>query len=496
LWPIYIARPVGIPDADLTPSERELVQHAANGTWCDLSERDEDDRRIRAALIYELCVEGTRKVHARGVCLKGARILESLGFESATLSVPLRLTDCTIGQPDDSDVNAVNLEQVSCPWISLDDCQVHGAVSATQVRVTHTLSLQRTSVDGAVDLSGAHITGQLDMSGAQLFGSDQNGNALVADNMKVGGAVFLSDGFTAAGAVSLLGAEIIGQLDMSGAQLTGHQLDRFALVANRMKVGGDVFMRDGFTASRAVSLFGVRVDGRLDLDGAQLPLLVLQDARCSELADSDTSWPPQGLLVLGGFQFGRLADRLGWKKRLEWVRRQGFTDWSPDPYEQLAGFYTRTGDEAAARQVRIAKNDDELEHLRVMKKPGSLRYRFWRRGFGVLLGYGYRRAVAGWLLAAAVVGAGFTFWAADREEAMVPNVDADVAAQECGDAYTCFNSAMYGADVVLPIIDFGQDSAWRPVGSGWEWARWGFIAAGWVLASIFVAAFTALVRRE
>jgi hypothetical protein len=49
---------------------------------------------------------------------------------------------------------------------------------------------------------------------------------------------------------------------------------------------------------------------------------------------------------------------------------------------------------------------------------------------------------------------------------------------------------------VLPIIDFGQDSAWRPVGSGCEWARWGFIAAGWVLASIFVAAFTALVRRE
>jgi len=31
--------------------------------------------------------------------------------------------------------------------------------------------------------------------------------------------------------------------------------------------------------------------------------------------------------------------------------------------------------------------------------------------------------------------------------------------------HPCFNSWVYGADVVLPIIDFGQDTAWRPVES-------------------------------
>jgi hypothetical protein len=67
---------------------------------------------------------------------------------------------------------------------------------------------------------------------------------------------------------------------------------------------------------------------------------------------------------------------------------------------------------------------------------------------------------------------------------------------------------VYGADVVLPIIDFGQDSAWRPIevdtatrvagldpGGWWVTARWVFIALGWILASVFVAAFTSVVQR-
>jgi hypothetical protein len=75
--------------------------------------------------------------------------------------------------------------------------------------------------------------------------------------------------------------------------------------------------------------------------------------------------------------------------------------------------------------------------------------------------------------------------------------DAGGRPASCGEAYPCFNSWVYGADVVLPIIDFGQDGTWRPVDSRWwVWSRWAFIAAGWVLASMFVAAFTGLVQRE
>jgi hypothetical protein len=83
---------------------------------------------------------------------------------------------------------------------------------------------------------------------------------------------------------------------------------------------------------------------------------------------------------------------------------------------------------------------------------------------------------------------------------MVPSQPPD-SGITCGEAFPCFNAWVYGADVVLPIIDFGQDSAWRPNpraswGTWGENLRWLFIVVGWVLASLFVAAFTALVRRE
>ena len=63
------------------------------------------------------------------------------------------------------------------------------------------------------------------------------------------GSVLLTGGFTAAGAVRLLGAEITSQLACSGARLTGADRDGNTLVADGMKAGGDVFLTDGFTAA-------------------------------------------------------------------------------------------------------------------------------------------------------------------------------------------------------------------------------------------------------
>jgi hypothetical protein len=166
-----------------------------------------------------------------------------------------------------------------------------------------------------------------------------------------------------------------------------------------------------------------------------------------------------------------------------------------------------------SRRIKIAKNDDELEHLRQAGQRRTLPYRCWRRPFGWLLGYGYQRHRAGWLLVGTVLLAGLTFSLARRDGAMVAHVEADqvdvvadkvdvVADKGCGAYPECFNVLMYGADVVLPIIDFGQDPNWTPVDTGhgggpiWRWARWGFVAIGWALASVFAAAFTGMVQRQ
>ena len=121
---------------------------------------------------------------------------------------------------------------------------------------------------GAVVLNGADITGDLSFSGAQLTGTDHDGNALVADGMKAEHDVLLDkepadDGavwppFTAAGAVRLARADITGQLSCSGAQLTGTDHDGNALVADGMKVGAAVLLDEGFTAAGTVSLKSAR----------------------------------------------------------------------------------------------------------------------------------------------------------------------------------------------------------------------------------------------
>src|SRR6202044_3347804 len=74
--------------------------------------------------------------------------------------------------------------------------------------VTKNLDLTGTTFTGQLLLSSADIGGSLDCSGAQLNVSEDDNYALAANGIKVGGAVFLGEGFTAAGAIDLTAADI------------------------------------------------------------------------------------------------------------------------------------------------------------------------------------------------------------------------------------------------------------------------------------------------
>jgi hypothetical protein len=532
-----------VNDEDLSPTELELVAHCIAGTLCNLSGRRPDQLRVRASVLYELCV-GTRwPVHAKGVQLGGAWLHEPLDFENAALRAALLLHSCFIA--------GLKLTSATAPAIDLISCQIDGVVDADMARMAHltlhgstvaALNLADASIDGHLGLLGTKVTGMdafgnsitgsglrvtdaymrdgfeatgpilfvgatiksnLEMDGAKLRGIDGRGTSLTADGLDVATAL-LRFGFEAAGSVRLVGANVDRELDFSAAKLRGIDADGNSLNADRLHVGGGVVLQHRFEAAGTVRLVGATIDGQLLLhDIAGIDSLRLTSARCAVLVDDQSSWPENGRLSLRGFRFDALSSEADFKQRLDWVRRQSTAEWSTDPYEQLAAYYSSAGDEGAARRMRIAKNRDELNHLKRTKQKGSLAYRFWRRPFGWLLGYGYRRWPAGALLVLTLVAAGGLFYLAERDGAMVPNeLAADNAGNPlpCGEAYPCFNSWVYGADVVLPIIDFGQDDAWRPVETSggsqrWIWARWAFIAVGWALASVFVAAFTSLVQR-
>ncbi|HUK67346.1 MAG TPA: hypothetical protein VLW50_01095 [Streptosporangiaceae bacterium] len=74
--------------------------------------------------------------------------------------------------------------------------------------------------------------------------------ALVAERLKVGGSTLLRNGFTAAGAVSLLGADITGNLECDGAKFNGTDASGNALNADGLKVGHSVLLRHGFITRR------------------------------------------------------------------------------------------------------------------------------------------------------------------------------------------------------------------------------------------------------
>ncbi|MBX6767578.1 MAG: membrane-associated oxidoreductase, partial [Actinomadura rubrobrunea] len=108
--------------------------------------------------------------------------------------------------------------------------------------------------------------------------------------------------------------------------------------------------------------------------------------------------------------------------------------------------------------------------------------RLWGHLQDAAIGYGYRplRAAA-WLLALTLLG-GAAF-ALHHPEPLKP-----------GEA-PGFNAFFYTLDLLLPIIDFGQEKAFKP--DGWyQWLSYLLVVLGWVLATTVVAGVTRIVSRQ
>jgi hypothetical protein len=71
-----------------------------------------------------------------------------------------------------------------------------------------------------------------------------------------------------------------------------------------------------------------------------------------------------------------------------------------------------------------------------------------------------------------------------------------------GRDWETFNSFVYALDVVIPIIDFNQTSAWAPSTSRGQWGWWLWCLksfgtfGGWVLTTLLVVGLTGIVRKD
>jgi hypothetical protein len=518
---------------DLRAGDAELDDPAQGMNWGA-------ERQVRAELLVDLLTQTQRPdgKFPRAIKMRGARITGFLNLEAAALTCPLLLQYCRIDEQ-------VNLNEATAPAIRMPGCHIP-ALDATQLRTIGDLVLNGAFINGEIGLIGAHIGGQLSLNGARLL--NRSGLAMNADGLTVDQGMFCRDGFTARGEVSLIGAHIGGSLDLNGANL-GSALDYPALSADRLTVDQAMFCRDGFTARGEVRLLGAHIGGPLDLAGAildnasfglalyadrltvdesmfcrsgftahggismigahiggQLSLtgaelvypgriaLNLQDANVSaiflqlrrpphgwvDLAnarvgsfhDDPASWP--AILFLGGFAYDSLEnENVSARDRLRWLalHRGGYT---PQLYDQLAATYQRAGDEQATRKIAIAK---QWRRRRKFNPLSLLWY--------ATVGYGYRTWLAGaWL--AVLVAVGTSVFSHAYPAHMIALRARPPA----------FHPVAYTVDLVLPVIDLGQKSAWQPQGSALLYWSWALTGAGWVLTAAAVAGLTGILKRD
>jgi hypothetical protein len=273
------------------PLEEEMVANAAAGELVDggggpfsLVEMQAwgAERTVRAAVLRHLLIGKDWPTDARGVRLRGIRVSGPLDLQAATLHCPLHLDSCFL------EGKLVCLDQAAATVLTITGCHLGGLTGETLT--AKTLDLSGSALTGSLRLPGASMTGTLSCRGAHLTGCDDDGNALVADGIRVGGeGVLLDSGFTTAGAVCLSRAVISGALSCGGARLTGRDREGRALVADGIKVGFDVFLDDGFEAAGAVSLLLADITG----------MLSCQDARLAGRDDEGRSIAAYGMRVTG-----------------------------------------------------------------------------------------------------------------------------------------------------------------------------------------------------
>jgi len=387
------------------------------------------------------------------------------------------------------------------------------ALSADRTRVAGSVFLNdKFTAEGAVRLLGAQIDGDLDCRGGTFKNprtpENPDAKTLFADRARVTGSVFLMDKFTAEGEVRLLGAQIGGDLGCSGGAFS-------ALNAETAVIKGNFFWRDVQNPA-----------------GARLNLT---NASAGAIAHYPTSWPSKGKLFLDGFTYDRISEGpRDAKTLLEWLER--LDEFALQPYQQLAKVLRETGDTRGARRVlfemerrRREEERKKIQGLLVLPQRWfasvwSCVLR-WTIGYGQMPGRAFGWLAALWLLGFIFSGLGYL------GGAMAPSQkDAYEIFQQQGQPpayYPRFCAPVYSLDHSFPFVNLGEKDSWAPDPAGlgrvpkshsgclepasgryillsqalrldsptflrvWFWVQ---IMLGWVLATLFVAGLTGIVR--
>jgi hypothetical protein len=523
---------------ELEPAELALIEACCGGREIDVDGSRpyaaSSSNRVRASLIRFLALGGadTAPVHEKGVRLHKAWIHGVLDLDDVAVTRPISLIDCVVERIDarrarlrtlnlhgSRILEGINADALRCEGqvnmrhgfeaggpvrliaaqigVDLDcssgrfDSAGGTAILLDAAVVNGPFCLDNAHVEGEVSLTGADIRGGLECHGSRL--DNPHGDALNCNRAKLA-SVCLRDGFHATGAVRIENSQVLGCVNCSGGSFDA---------------GAEERSSDGQTsatedANVAISFNGSRVEGSLILkDVTRIDgILDLADLKVGRLTDDADAWQAsRGELILDGFVYGRFAHApADAASRVKWLDGQlpahlGHA-FRPQPWEQLITVLRSMGYPEEARLVAMEKQ----RRLRMAGKVVSgLRGPHWL--YGALAGYGYRplrllvAILCVWLVCAAAYGV-----------AQARDADYFVAAPETETANP-LEPLMYSADVLLPLVDFGQASGWKVAMRRkddsklpWGWALrfiyWTEIAFGWIAGVLLASAAGTLIKKD
>lgn len=531
------------PPAWVTTAEWGMWQAFVNGSEYDLRsgepELDDPDgdhvwgaeRTIRARVIALLLLHGPPPLLGRVASLHvaGARITGELDLSGGIIEPYFELRHCRFAEE-------VRMAEARIHSARLVHCRLP-RLEAARLATDGDLHLPRCSIPEGIKLTDASIGTDLMLNEATV-GSGRRIRAIAADGISVSQELQASL-LTTDGEVSLRGATIGSSLHMYGAVLRNTN-GRFALYAPQMTVehvanfadaarpgsrppqyqgatpptgtrvpfptdgggmrwrtrhfectGGMVLDDGRFGSSLVIENARIELqrDQELSLRRIQTPelnftprapergLVVLSGASVEKLLDRVGSWPRDQRLWMAGFTYQQAIPKEGHfnvRERLQWLAT-ATPEYSPLPYEQLALMYRNCGEDTNARAVLLAKQRRRRETLPLVGKVWGF-LQDWT------VAYGYRPSQAAlWM---AVLWAASAFCFAAHPPAPLKSGEAPH-----------WNAALYALDLLLPVISFGQDSAWDPVGI-YQWVAAVLIVLGWVLATTVATGATRLLRRQ
>jgi hypothetical protein len=448
-------------------------------------------------------------VHGNLVLDAGFTATGTVRLTNARVGGYLRLSGATLGSPVEPGTDNGDQPRPVPVALAADGIEVLGDLEA-RGSLRQTSRLDGTGplcAHGQVRLVGAQVHGSASLTGVVLRGPGLD--VLFADRLRVGGSLFLRE-VTASGSIRLHHAHVGSTLDCTGAQLDAPRCrpdgsTKTSLDARAATIGKDLFASRGFTAAGGVRLSIADVSKSVNFTGARLgapgkgvSALHARGMSCQELRlrfaepplgdvnlagvvagsvfDDQQLWITRGKVDIEDFQYRSLtaSPEVSVTTRLSWLRSV-LPNYDPDPYDCLAASYRDGGHDDHADTVLLAKQ----RHRHSGDRPVG---RLWGWLQDWTVGYGYRPWRAGWWLAVCwLLG---SLWFTHHQLSRL-DTGQDPSWQP----------VIYTADLLVPVVNLGQDGLWRTSGYS-AWVASLLTAVGWLLLSTGATGATRILTRR